>query len=95
MKKLLDDPKIHFVAGYDEGKMLSGCLVNETDDVLGISNFFSPDKAILYWSDVITFLEALFRHKDIVGYERDSLVSELVPLGFEGIGNLRVWLKKR
>ena len=94
-EKLLDDPKIHFVAGYDEESIVSGCLVNETDDVLGISNFFSPDKAILYWSDVITFLGALFRHKDIVGYERDSLVNELVPLGFEGIGNLRVWLKKR
>ena len=94
-EKLLDDPKIHFVAGFNEGKMISGCLVNQTDDVLGISNFFAPGKATLYWSDVITFLGALFGHKDIVGYERDNLVSELAPLGFEGIGNLRVWLKKR
>lgn len=93
--KLLNDPNVHFVAGHDRGKIVSGCFINETDDGLGISIFFAPDSTILHWSGIVSFLLTLCSNKHIVGYECEKLVDELAPLGFEAIGNLSVWLKKR
>jgi hypothetical protein len=93
--KLLNDSNIYFLAGYDRGKLVSGCLVNETDDVLGISNVFAPDRGIVHWSGIVSFLLTLFTDKDIVGYELEKLVAELAPLGIEAIGNLSIWLKTR
>ena len=93
--KLLDDPNVHFVARHDREKMVSGCFTNKTDGVLGISNFFSSDSTILQWSGIVSYLLTQFSDHVIVGYEREKLVDEVALLGFETIGNLRVWLKKR
>jgi hypothetical protein len=93
--KLLADQRVHFVAGYKEEQIVSGCFLNKTDDVLGVSNFFSPGEGIGYWSDMISFICGSIECLDIVGYERNDLVEKLQSLGFESIGNLTVWLKKR
>ena len=93
--KLLDNPDVYFVAGYEGEKIVSGCLINKTDEVFGISNFFAPSKEVIYWSGMISFIYETLGQIDIVGYERKELVSDLSSLGFEAIGNLAVWLKKR
>ncbi len=91
--KLLDDPKVRFIAGFEEQNLISGCFINETEHVLGISNFFAPDESIEYWSGLVEFIFASFNFADIIGYERDDLAKELQLLGFETIGDLTVWLK--
>ena len=93
--KLLDNPKVHFIAGYDEHQIVSGCFVNKTDDVLGISNFFAPNDDIQYWSGIVSFIFDSIERSDILGYEQNELSAKLQVLGFEKIGNLAVWLKKR
>lgn len=92
--KLLNKSSVYIVAGYKEEQIVSGCFVNKTENVLGISNFFAPSKDIHYWSDIISFIFDSVEYLDIVGYERNELVDKLHLLGFESIGNLTVWLKK-
>jgi hypothetical protein len=86
---MLDDPDVWFIAGYDGDSIVSGCLVNASDDVLGISNFFGPEDN---WSDIISFIRDSIRSADIVGYEREF--EKLRELGFESPGNLSVWVKR-
>lgn len=93
--KLLTNPRVFFVAGDDGRRIVSGCLVNQTDNVLGISNFFSPEDDIGYWSVIIRFIFDSITHTDIVGYEQKEVVEKLRLLGFEPAGDLTVWLKKR
>ena len=90
---LVKNPKIHFIASYQGDQLVSGCLVNQTDDVLGISNFFSPGNDISYWSDTICHILSSIGRMDIVGYERRELVKNLRNLGFQSIGDLIVWVK--
>lgn len=93
--KLLNNPRVFFIAGDDGKKNVSGCLVNQTENVLGISNFFSPEDDINYWSEMIRFIFDSIAHADIVGYGQKEIVAKLQLLGFEPTGDLTVWLKKR
>ncbi|HEV2708132.1 MAG TPA: hypothetical protein VGV59_19605 [Pyrinomonadaceae bacterium] len=93
--KLLNNQKVHFVAGYSKAELVCGCLVNQTDDVLGISNLFAPGADVGYWSGLIDFIRGAIARLDIVGYERHETAERLRRLGFEPIGKLTVWLKKR
>jgi hypothetical protein len=86
---MLDDPDIWFVAGYDGDSLLSGCLVNASDDVLGISNFFGPEDN---WSDTISFTRDSIKSADIVGYEQEF--GKFEGLGFDSPGPLSVWVKR-
>lgn len=91
---MLQDPKISFVAGYDKDRIACGCLVNRSDEVLGISNFFAPGEGIDHWSHIIKFVFDAFSRADIVGYEQPEVMTKLRDLGVEPVGKLSVWLKK-
>lgn len=86
---MLDDPDVWFIAGYEGDSIVSGCLVNASDDVLGISNFFGSEDS---WSDIIPFIRDSIKSADIGGYER--VLGKLQELGFESPGNLSVWVKR-
>jgi hypothetical protein len=94
-RKLLDDPQVYFVAGFDAKQILSGCLVNRTENVLGVSNFFAPGKDTECWSEAISFIFDSIERTSVVGYERKELTDKLQTLGFETVGDLTVWLKNR
>lgn len=91
--ELLSNKKNFFIVGYEENKVVSGCFVNQTEDVLGISNFFAPNQELVYWTDLVKFIFEINCKINIVGYERPNLTKQLREIGFEEIGNLRVWLK--
>lgn len=93
--RLLDNPKVYFVGGYADDRIISGCFVNRTEDFLGLSNFFAPGGKIDYLSDMVSFIFNSIERTDIVGYERKKLVADLSVLGFEDTGKLSVWLKKK
>lgn len=93
--ELLHNPRVFFVAGYDYQQIISGCFVNRTGNVLGISNFFSPEKDSVYWSEIISFIFDTKGRLDIACYERTDLVKDLQSLGFESVGDLIVWLKRK
>ncbi len=91
---LINNPGVYFVAGYVGDRIVSGCLVNRSDDVLGISNFFAPENDSAYWSESISFIFDSIDCADIVGYERKEIVDKLRSLGFNPVGNLTVWLRR-
>jgi hypothetical protein len=92
---LLGNPDLWFVAGYDvAGKLTSGCLVNRTGGVLGISNTFGGEQGAS-WSDMLRFIVGTIGRRDIVGYEGPGLARGLRLLGFQPVGELTVWLKRR
>lgn len=93
--ELLDDPNAYFIAGFDDEKIMSGCFINRTDNVLGISNFFALNDNATYWAEMISFVFDSIERADIVGYERRNTVEKLRQLGFEAVGELIVWLKSR
>ena len=92
---LLQNSDIHFVGGYESERLVAGFLINVTENVLGISNFFAPNEDIKSWTSAIKFVYATFGVKDIVGYEQGDRLSILQVLGFQTTGKLAVWLKKR
>lgn len=92
--QMLENPDVFFVAGFEEEKQVSGCLVNKTADVLGVSNFFAPSEKPHYWSETVAYIFDKMGAADIVGYERSEIVEELKKIGFEAEGDLTVWLKE-
>lgn len=90
---MLGNPQIYFLAGCRDEKFVSGCLINKTADVFGISNFFAPEPKIEYWSAIIRFVHESIKLANIVGYEKKGFVNKLQPLGFEAVGDLTVWLR--
>ena len=88
---LLNLPTVKFIAGYHQGQLLSGCLVNKTDGVFGISNFFSPSDDPGYWTDMLQFIFNEIEKNDVVGYEGDDVLENLKTIGFQSIGRLIVW----
>jgi hypothetical protein len=73
---------------------MSSCLVNQTEDVLGIANFFSPVEDMLFWSDTISNIFSSIGRVEIVGFERTELANQLHNLGFQPMGDLIVWVKQ-
>lgn len=93
-RKLLENPRVYFIAGYSENQIVCGCFINRTENVFGISNFFAPENKAEYWSETIKFIFDEIGRFDIVGYEREELAVNLRALGFETVGKLTVWLMK-
>lgn len=89
--QMLDDAAIKFIAGYENDKLTTGCLLNASDDVHGISNFFAPAPQISYWYRMIKFVIEQ-TGTDLVGYARDA--GDWTTLGFEPQGPLTVWIKR-
>lgn len=90
--QMLDDPDLKFMAGFEDTNLISGCLLNRSDDVIGISNFFAPASRTRYWSQMIEFILTQTA-TDLAGYSRNP--EEWTQLGFETIGPLTVWIKRK
>ncbi len=92
---LLGEDHLQFIAGYQDGQLVSGCLANQMGGTLGISNFFAPSGDLGCWSDMLSYLLSLKDPMDIVGFEDQKLVERLGRLGFQAVGELIVWMKRR
>lgn len=89
--ELLNDPALAFVAGYDGDRLVCGCLVNRTDEVLGISNFFALNKTRTRWGAMVNFIVDRLGQSSLVGYARAAALADLEAIGFDPIGSLSVW----
>jgi hypothetical protein len=93
-EKLLTNPDIIFVTGYVNEKPKYVALLNKSDDVVGISNFFVPENTREIWTELISWVHGEFGKVDIVGYEDTDMLSKIASLGVEEVGDLTVWIKK-
>ncbi len=92
--ELLEDDSVYFVVGYKDSEPDCVALLNKSDDVIGVSNFFVPDDTVSKWSSLVSFIYSEIEVKDIVGYEDAETLEKITTLGFEPVGRLTIWLKK-
>src|SRR3546814_7098786 len=59
------------VAGFHGGRIVAGAVANRTDDVVGLSNVFTPaEGAVQYWAGCVAGAIAAFPGLPLVDYER-------------------------
>ncbi|GAA2660395.1 hypothetical protein GCM10010307_77870 [Streptomyces vastus] len=92
--ELLDDPATFVLAGYSaDGGVVAGAMATRSDQVVGISNVFSPDGGPdTAWPVVLGAVHWLFPTLPVVGYEHGEDLAVAVRHGFEPVGPLRIWL---
>ena len=91
---LLTDQNIAIIAARRDGRIVAGGIANLAAGVVGISNIFvSGEDRKLLKCGVIAEASRHFPGYPLVGYERGDELGEMVSLGFETVGALRVWLR--
>lgn len=91
---LLEDPSNAFLGGYQNGIRVAGCILNVTKLVVGISNAFVLDTDLSnLWHDLPLVANETFPDVPMVGYERGQDLEAALAVGFQAIGDLRVWVK--
>jgi hypothetical protein len=91
---LLADPDIVFIAASFGQQIVAGAIANRTDDVVGLSNVFAPDGAAArFWPGCVKTAMDAFAGLPLVGYEHGGELAIALGLGFEAIGQLRVWVR--
>lgn len=83
-----------FLAGYRDGQLAAGCILNLTEPVVGLSNTFSLGIELAdLWHDFPILAGQIFPKTPLVGYERGEDLDQAIVNAFQVIGNLRVWVK--
>ncbi|HET8913768.1 MAG TPA: hypothetical protein VFN23_20005, partial [Ktedonobacteraceae bacterium] len=91
---LLQNEDICILAGYQGGQLVAGAIANRTENVIGISNVFTPAQmAEGSWSGILKQIAARFPGLPLVGYEQDTNLITALNVGFTTLGPLQVWLK--
>jgi len=91
---LLNGPTLRLLAGRHQGRIVAGCILNLSNDVIGLSNVIHAIQAPDDW--LATCLAAIARRhpgRPIVDYEADDALPLMLAHGFKRIGPLRIWLK--
>jgi hypothetical protein len=91
---LLAEPGVAFLAGSRRSEIVAVAAANLTGDVVGLSNVFAPDEdAAACWAGAVALATALFPDRPLVGYERGDDLALARSLGFQPLGDLRVWVR--
>jgi hypothetical protein len=84
---LLSGRGVGVLGGWAGDRLVAGCVLAPTGDVVGLSNVFGA------YDEVVSAVAAGFRGRDIVGYERDASLEAAMAAGFEAVGDLSVWIR--
>lgn len=91
---LLAQPALRLLAGRHDGRIVAGCIVNASPDVVGLSNLFHAADAPEDWlTTCLAFVTQEYPGLPIVDYETDDDAALLLAHGFQRIGPLRIWLR--
>jgi hypothetical protein len=74
-----------FLAGWRGERIVGGCTVAESAQVVGLTNLFGEP------SEVIAAAARAFPGRDLVGYEQREDLRAALSAGFEPVGELTVW----
>ena len=90
---LLVDPAVTMIAAFEGDAIVAGGVINETNDVVGISNVFAiHDRVDEIWATCVDWIAIAFPGRPIVGYEAANDLDAARSVGFDAVGPLRVWL---
>lgn len=91
---LLRNEDVAIIAARCSGQIVAGAIANRTVGCVGISNIFVPTHAAQeFRNGCIASALAAFPALPLVGYESGSDVADMQAVGFEVVGELRVWLR--
>ena len=90
--KLLERPEIQFVYGLVDDRPVGGGVLNATEDVTGLSNLFASGISIEVALQGLASVAWTWRPgRPLVGYESGADLAAALKVGFEAIGQLRLW----
>lgn len=87
---LLDDPDLIFLARGSGSAIDAGCIVNLSDQVIGLSNVFTRAQDHEVFAQATQAASSLRPGAPVVGYESGSSLAAAESVGFRNLGNLRV-----
>jgi hypothetical protein len=92
---LLHDVDVSFLVAYNDNIIVAGAIANQTMDVVGLSNVFTPaHDAAWFWDGLLALMADCYPGMPVVGYEQDESLSLALHAGFTLLGPLWVWLKE-
>ena len=81
-------------AAEQDGQIVAGAILSQSDGVVGVSNFFArPGARTGSWRGFPALAASLFPGQTLVGYESGPRLAYAERHGFKPIGRLRVWIK--
>ena len=90
---LLDELVV--LRGEVNGVIVAGAIVNGSESVVGVSNFFvAHGEPVAAWSGLLADVGGRFPGLAIVGYESGAALEVARRSGFRPIGPLRVWINE-
>lgn len=93
--EMLDMPDIAFFGHGDEAGFETGCIVNISEDCIGLSNVFTSGNIALVTAEAARCAASLASSRPIVAYDSGKTLSAMLEAGFEDVGPLRVWIDRR
>ncbi|MFN7026732.1 MAG: hypothetical protein ACK4QP_19895 [Pseudorhizobium sp.] len=89
---LLDYPGFFFLGLRTGDGWSAGCVGNVSEGSVGISNIFVRNQARDVHRNAVEAVAALGLDLPIVGYESGRDLAAMTSLGFEAVGDLRIWV---
>ena len=90
----LKEPGMFFLAGHASDAINAGAIAYEASGVIAVTNFFSKcDDNTQEFAACLNCLRITHPEATIVGYERESTLSEFSSLNLQRLGPLCVWLR--
>ena len=90
--KFLAMPDIRFVYGLVNDRPIGGGILNATGDVTGLSNVFASGIATEAVLQGLASMAWTWRPgRPLVGYESGADLAAALQVGFEAVGQLRIW----
>ena len=92
--KLLSEPGVIVLASQSADTITAGAIAYEASGVIGITNFFSkPGEGRIQFAACLNSVYTRHPKATVVGYERETTLSEYSGLNLQSLGPLRVWLR--
>jgi hypothetical protein len=90
---LVDAPNVDVLARLVDGEIVAGCVVHHTDTAIGLSNVFALALASQTYAELVEVLGSRWPERPVVGYEHGPKLQLATDVGFEPIGDLRIWVR--
>ncbi len=91
-RRLLDMGDIAFFGRRDDHGFHAGCIVNRSDDCVGLSNIFSRAEDPADYEAATTCALGFAAGMNVVSYDRGGNLNRMGAVGFQSVGSLRVWI---
>jgi hypothetical protein len=91
---ILANPNIHFLARITDGVITAGCIANQSQDSIGMSNVFATNPSPEIFAQARSAVASINPNTPIVGYESGLDLKFAQGAGFQAIGDLRIVMTK-